>query len=130
MRILLVDDEPLLLKSYQRFLHRGCGHDVVTASGGAEALAELEADESFDLIFCDLAMPKIDGIEVHRAVRERHPELVHRFVFLTGGHTTEAADVYLMRTGVRILTKPVHEAELDKALIDVGGSRSAFLTQS
>jgi CheY-like chemotaxis protein len=122
VRILLVDDEPLLLKSYGRYLHRSCGHDVVTASGGADALAELEGDEDFDVIFCDLSMPGIDGIEVHRSIRETHPELANRFVFLTGGLTTEAADDYLTQTGVRVLTKPVRGTDLEKALTDTCGS--------
>jgi CheY-like chemotaxis protein len=120
VRILLVDNEPLLVKSYARFLHRKCGHDVVTASGGAEALAELEADELFDLIFCDLAMPEIDGIAVHRAIRELYPGLVGRFTFLTGGLTTERANLYLTETGAHVLTKPVSRAEFDRCLADVG----------
>jgi CheY-like chemotaxis protein len=125
MRILLVDDEPLILKSYGRQLHRRGGHDIVTASGGAEALATLEADPDFDFIFCDLSMPGVDGIEVHHAIREYHPELANRFAFMTGGQTAEAAHDYLRGTDARVLAKPIREAEFEKALTEVNGSRGS-----
>jgi CheY-like chemotaxis protein len=95
MRILLVDDEPLLLKSFARYLGGVCGHDVVCARGGGEALAQLETGEAADLIFCDLTMPDIGGVEVHRSIRDDHPEWRGRFVFLTGGVTDEATEHYV-----------------------------------
>ena len=87
MRILLVDDEPLLLKSYARYLGGSCGHEVLCAAGGGEALARLESGDAVDLILCDVSMSDIDGLDVHRAVCDHHPELKDRFVFLTGGVT-------------------------------------------
>lgn len=122
MRILLVDDEPLILKSFGRQLHRRGGHDVATASGGAEALATLEADPDFDFILCDLSMSQVSGIKVHQAICDHHPELVNRFAFMTGGYTAAAVDDYLRSTGVQILAKPIHEAELEKALTKAGES--------
>ena len=62
MRILLIDDEPLLLKSFTRYLGGVCGHDVVCAHDGGEALAHFETGEVVDLIFCDLTMPDISGV--------------------------------------------------------------------
>jgi CheY-like chemotaxis protein len=121
MRILLVDDEPLILKAYGRFLSRKCGHDVVTANGGADACAELESDTVFDVIFCDLSMPNTDGVQVHRTVCEFHPELARRFVFLTGGITSESESAYLASIDARILDKPVRETEFEKAIADYGG---------
>ncbi len=122
MRILLVDDEPLLLKSYARCLERGRDHEVVSASGGAEALARLRDDEPFDLVFCDLSMPDVDGVEVHRAICEYHPQLAGRFVFLTGGAIDEDTEVYVRRAGVPILNKPVPNAAFDDAIAAAGGS--------
>lgn len=116
MRILLIDDEPLLLKSYSRFLRRLGGHDVVTASCGTEALERLETEDPFDLVFCDLSMPNVSGVEVHRAIRQFHPELVGRFVFLTGGVKDEASETYVQDSGVPILGKPVPLAEFEKIL--------------
>jgi CheY-like chemotaxis protein len=120
VRILLIDDEPLLLKSYARYLERDCDREVVSALGGAEALAQLEGDESFDLVFCDLSMSGVDGVEVHRAVCEYHPELMGRFVFLTGGVIDEATEAYVQRTGVQVLTKPVRRDAFEKTIASAG----------
>jgi len=121
MRILLVDDEPLLLKSFARYLAGACGHDVVCACGGGEALAQLEAGDAVDLIFCDLTMPDIDGVEVHRAICENHPQLRGRFVFLTGGVTDAATGSYVQNSGALVLSKPVRQTAFDKILADLGG---------
>jgi CheY-like chemotaxis protein len=121
MHILLVDDEPLLLKSFARYLGGVCGHDVFCAGSGGEALARLESGESVDLIFCDLTMPDIDGVEVHRVVCENHPQLRGRFVFLTGGAIDGAAERYLQSAGALVLAKPIRHSSFDKILADVGG---------
>jgi CheY-like chemotaxis protein len=116
VRILLVDDEPLLLKSYARCLERGRDHEVVSASGGAEALVHLRGDEPFDLVFCDLSMPDVNGVEVHRAFRESHPQPGGRFVFLTGGMIDEKTEAYVRGAGVPTLNKPVRNAEFDSVI--------------
>jgi CheY-like chemotaxis protein len=121
MRILLVDDEPLLLKSLTRYLGGACGHDVICAHSGGEALAQLEAGEVVDLIFCDLTMPDIDGVEVHRSIRENHPEWHGRFVFLTGGATDEASDNYVQNSGALVLSKPVRQIAFENILAEIGG---------
>jgi CheY-like chemotaxis protein len=122
MRILLVDDEPLLLESFARYLGGVCGHDVVCAHDGGEALAQLEAGEVVDLIFCDLTMSDIDGVEVHRSIRDNHPEWRGRFVFLTGGMIDEAAENYVQSSGELVLSKPVRQITFDKILADVSGA--------
>jgi len=121
MRILLVDDEPLLLKSFTRYLGGVCGHEVLCAQGGGDALAQLEAGEVVDLIFCDLTMPDIDGVDVHRIICEQHPALRRRFVFLTGGATSEATEAYVRNSGAVVLRKPVRHAVFDKVLADLSG---------
>ncbi len=121
MRILLVDDEPLLLKSFTRYLGSVCGHDVVCANGGGEALAHFETGEVVDLILCDLTMPDIDGAELHRAICEDYPEWHGRFVFLTGGVTDEATDSYVQNSGALVLSKPIRQVTFDKVLADVSG---------
>lgn len=122
MRILLIDDEPLLLKSISRYLGGVCGHEILCASGGGEALAQLEAGETVDVVFCDLKMFDIDGVQVHRAISEHHPDLCRRFVFLTGGVTDEATEDYVQNSGALILTKPILQATFDKVLADLGGA--------
>ena len=121
MRILLVDDEPLLHKSYARLLKMCMDQEVVTAANGAEALAELEVEEPFDAIICDVSMPGMSGVDLHGEVCERHPELVSRFVFLSGGITNEGVAEYIQRSGTRVLEKPVERAVLEKALVEMTG---------
>jgi CheY-like chemotaxis protein len=80
-KILLVDDDPDLLESYQEILSRLPSRpDVRVASSGPRAIAMLE-DEPFRLLISDLKMPKMDGLQVLSIVRCKFPEL--RTVVLT-----------------------------------------------
>ncbi len=67
-RILVVDDEPAIIKLLRANLH-GNGYEVLAAMDGAEALQTIEK-ELPDLIILDIMMPKMDGFEVARQVRE------------------------------------------------------------
>jgi len=71
IRILLVDDEALVLSSLRRLLRRA-NFEVATATSGPEALAALESSE-FDVIVSDYKMPGMTGIEFLRAVAPRWP---------------------------------------------------------
>lgn len=70
VRLLLVDDEPLILATYKHGL-RTRGYDVTTASGGEAALASA-ASTRFDLAVLDIRMPGMSGLELGRLLRERH----------------------------------------------------------
>ena len=72
-RVLVVDDEPGLLRVLQRYLTR-LGYDVVTASSAEEALeAFRQSPASFSAIVTDLALPRMSGEELLRRVFELHP---------------------------------------------------------
>ena len=109
-----------MLKSYARYLECGSEHQVISALGGAEALALLEDDAPFDLVFCDLSMSAVGGVEVHRTICEYYPELMGRFVFLTGGILDEVTEDYVRGAGVPILSKPVRRNAFDKAIAAIG----------
>lgn len=80
-KILLADDDPDLLELYREMLAQLPGHpEIQTAAGGARALAMLEA-EPFQVLICDLKMPKLDGLQVLAIVRRKYPDL--RTVALT-----------------------------------------------
>ena len=68
-RILLVDDEPLILKGLKYSLEQD-GYETDSAMDGEEALAKL-GSESYDLVLLDVMLPGVDGIEVCQRVRER-----------------------------------------------------------
>ncbi|MBM4364004.1 MAG: response regulator, partial [Deltaproteobacteria bacterium] len=81
-RVLIVDDDPPVGRALARVLR---AHDVRVTRSGEEALEVLAADRSWDVIFCDLMMPIVSGIDVHARVRALYPELLPAFVFMTGG---------------------------------------------
>ena len=86
-RILIVDDEPEILKVLKRAL-RSEGFDVVDTTSPAEAL-KLLADEEWDLLISDIDMPIINGYELVKRARELRPETVR--ILITGAGTMEGA---------------------------------------
>ena len=68
IRILLVDDEPLMIKGLKRTLEQD-GYETDSASDGEEALKKLNASH-YDLVLLDVMLPKLSGIEVCQIVRE------------------------------------------------------------
>jgi two-component system, cell cycle sensor histidine kinase and response regulator CckA len=103
-RILIVDDEPVLLTTLSAML--APAHDVVTAASGAEAIARLEQDAGFDLILCDLMMSKMTGAQMYEAVREAQPGLEGRIAFMTGGAYTDGTRRFLASIDNACLDKP------------------------
>ena len=80
-KILLLDDDPELLETFQLLLTRlPSDPEIHTANNGPRAMAMMEA-ESYRLLICDLKMPKMDGLQVLSIVRRKHPEM--RTVALT-----------------------------------------------
>jgi len=67
-RILLIDDEDLVVQSLEKFL-RKVGHDIVSARNGDEAIQQVEKHD-FDLIVTDVRMPKLNGIDMIIRIRE------------------------------------------------------------
>ena len=104
-KVLVVDDEPGVLSLIRRALSGE--NDVKTASGGAEALAELDSGERFDVVLLDLMMPGINGMDVHAEVRRRWPEAEPRLVFVTGGACSPKAQEFLKHTRALTLSKPI-----------------------
>ncbi len=80
--ILVVDDEPELRKIFAQFL-KMYGYDVVECSSGAEALAAIEADNSFSHVLSDIQMPKMEGTELAKRLLKKNPKLV---IVLTTGN--------------------------------------------
>lgn len=102
-RVIVVDDEPLVGRSIRRALRH---HDVHVYLSGREAIDALCADEPCDVVFCDLMMPGLSGIDVFQEVAKCRPEIASRFVFMTGGAFTPAARDFLKQTPLVCLDKP------------------------
>jgi signal transduction histidine kinase len=102
-RVLAVDDEPQVLRSLQRALG---AHEVIVADSGSDALRRLDADPAFDVILCDLMMDDMTGMDLHRRLSARAPELAQRIVFMTGGVFTDAARDFLAGVPNACIEKP------------------------
>jgi CheY-like chemotaxis protein len=113
-RVLVVDDEPLVGRAVARVL--AAVHDVVVATSANEALAKLTAGEPFDVVLCDLMMPGMTGVDLHRTVAAVAADLAARFIFLTGGAFSPEAQEYVDRSGADRIGKPFDAAEL-RALV-------------
>jgi len=113
-RVLIVDDEPLLVRSFTRILERD--HDVTAFSSAREALRRIEAGESWDVILCDLHMPEMDGMAFFERLSRGRPELAARLVFITGGAFTPRAEAFLKDTTRPTIEKPLHPEAL-RALV-------------
>jgi PAS domain S-box-containing protein len=107
-RVLVIDDEPALCTTIRHVM--ALDHDVVTAASALEALSILERDRMFDVVFCDVHMPEMTGVELHARVRKLDAELAERFVFLTGGDVLPEGDL------PRSIAKPFHLQELQNAV--------------
>ena len=108
--ILVVDDEESVLRVVRRGLSGE--HDVVTVTSATEALALCVGGARFDLILCDLMMPDMTGMELHRELARVAPELVARMVFLTGGAFTTRARQFLSEAAHEHVEKPFQIAGL------------------
>lgn len=102
-RVLVVDDDPVVGKSFDRVLS-GKGYAVITASNGEEALNKLRS-ENYDLVFTDIKMPGMNGLEVAEKVKASQPWLP---VVIITGYGTDANEVQAKAAGVSaFLHKPL-----------------------
>ena len=109
MRLIFVDDEPLLLQGLQRSLRSMAGEWTMEfVSNGPEALERMAA-EPFDVVVTDMRMPGMDGAQLLEEVQKRHPETV-RFV-LSGQSSREAVLRFIGRSH-QFLSKPCDIKEL------------------
>jgi EAL domain-containing protein (putative c-di-GMP-specific phosphodiesterase class I) len=102
-RVLLVDDDPLILSLFGRVL-RGAGY-AVQELDDARCVADMLTRQRFDVVLTDLIMPGMDGIGVLKAIRAVHPEVP--VVLLTGQGSFDSAVKAVEFGALRYLTKPV-----------------------
>jgi CheY-like chemotaxis protein len=122
-RILVVDDDAALVRAYRRWLGRK--HEVVVAGDAERALQVLEDDAEFDVVLCDLMMPRCDGVGLHEALCESHPELLERLIFCSGGPTTTRCREFLQRPGIAFFEKPIRQELLDESISRLIRKRAA-----
>ena len=116
LRILIVDDDPLLLRSLRDSLELD-GHNVVAANGGAAGIdAFRAAPRDFDAVITDLGMPYVDGRKVAAAVKADAPLMP--VILLTGWGQRLVADGDAPAHVDRVLSKPPKLRELRVALAE------------
>jgi PAS domain S-box-containing protein len=112
-RVLIVDDEPAILRALSRVLS---GYQVTRALSGKEAVAHIEQSGPFDVVFCDVMMPELSGIDVYERAKQVCPGQEQRIVFITGGAFTEQAAAFIDSIDNPKLGKPFDGGEV-RALV-------------
>lgn len=117
-KVLVVDDDPVVGKSFDRVLS-GKGYAVITAHDGEEALRKLK-NESYDVVFTDIKMPGMSGLEVAEQVKARQPWLP---VVIVTGYGSEENQARAEAAGVSgFLRKPLSpemiEGSAEKACLE------------
>jgi signal transduction histidine kinase/HAMP domain-containing protein len=121
MRLLIVDDDPLIIESLRETL-RADGHRVTAAEGGQAGIDAFEAARArgapFELVITDLGMPYVDGRRVSAAIKAASPNTP--VVLLTGWGQRLTAENQIPPHVDRVLNKPPRLSELRAALAELG----------
>ena len=112
--VLLVEDEHALAAAVSEALV-DAGLQVDHAGDGEEALARVR-NKTYDVVICDLKMPRVDGMTLYRAIAAATPALARRVVFVTGDVAGTDAERFLDDTGCRWLAKPFRLGDLLRAV--------------
>jgi CheY-like chemotaxis protein len=117
LRLLVVDDDPLIINSLHDAL-ASQGHTVVTANGGQEAIKTFqeaaERNEGFAAVITDLGMPHVDGCRVASAVKTVSPETP--VILLTGWGQKLLAEGTVPANVDHVISKPPRLRDLNQAL--------------
>ncbi len=109
MNILLIEDEPDVRKSVSNFLTK-LGHDVVDAIDGMDGLQKFHT-QNFDLVITDVRMPKMDGLELMRRIKQIERSPVD-MIIITGHGDMDNAIKALKYGAFDYLQKPINVREL------------------
>jgi CheY-like chemotaxis protein len=113
-KVLVVDDDPVVRKSFDRVL-TGKGYAVITADSGEEALRKLN-EEKYDVVYTDIRMPGMSGLDVAEEVKTRRPWTP---VVIITGYGTEAAEARAKAAGVaKFLHKPLSPEMIEDSARD------------
>ena len=119
MRVLLIEDDPLVRDGMIRVLEHG-GFTVTAVANGLSGLAELR-DQRYSAIVCDLRLPFLEGNDFFMQVKELFPEMATRTVFVTGWADDPDTREFLEKTGQPFLGKPFAADELVKIVRRLAG---------
>lgn len=112
-RVLIVDDDPMMGTTLRIALEDD--YDVEVCPSADAAIKALER-ERFDVVLCDLMMPRTSGIDLYNLLRDRDPRTASRMLFMTGGAYTDAAARFLRDESRRHVEKPFRVDQLLDAI--------------
>ncbi len=116
-KILIVDDEPDMLKLLSMIIREKTNHESVTTNNPLEAV-ELVKKTAFDLVIADLKMPGLDGMELLDAIKKKDEDIP--VVIITAYGTVESAMETMHKGAFDFITKPFRKEQMlytiDKAL--------------
>ncbi len=111
-KVLVVDDDPVVGKSFNRVLSKEKGYVVITAENAAQALEKLREQE-YDVVFTDIKMPGMDGVELAERVKARRPWTP---VVIVTGYGTTANEQRARALGVSaFLNKPLSPEMIEQS---------------
>jgi CheY-like chemotaxis protein len=112
LRVLVVDDEDAIRSSLRRLL---AAHCAVELAADVDEGLQILAESRFDLVLCDVMMPKGGGERLFRTLQTRSPEVARKIVFITGGTVTSDARAFLRDQPQPVLFKPFDVDQLERA---------------
>ena len=121
-KVLVVDDDPIVRLSFDRVLTPK-GYAVISAASGAEALDRL-TNEDYDMVYTDIRMPGMDGIEVARHIRASRPWLP---VLIITGYGDAESEAAAKGAGVSaFLHKPLSPDTIEESAREAAASTDAL----
>ena len=115
-KILIVDDDQIILDVLARRTV-SFGFDVSISSDGKEAVEKLQEDSNFKVVLTDIKMPRMDGIELVKYIRQNHPEI--KVIVMTGFRDEYSEEDVLKAGAVDYIEKPFLKDELQEKLLKV-----------
>lgn len=114
-RILLVEDDAELASMLKEFLEAYC-YRVTTAANGVDALKAV-VERVYELVICDVMMPKMAGDAFYYAVQRVNPALCERFIFITAHGDTQRMQEFFNHVSGMVLMKPFHLEDLLQTIL-------------
>jgi two-component system NtrC family sensor kinase len=112
--LLVVEDDEVVRTMVVRVLKKA-GYRVDTGTDGLDALGKIEAAD-FDLVICDVRMPRLSGIDLYKRLTADGPETPARFLFITGDTVSAETIGFIESNDIPCLGKPFEIQELLKAV--------------
>jgi NarL family two-component system response regulator LiaR len=112
--ILLADDHPLLLQALKGLLEKEDDFEIVAEAGDGEGAARLAAELKPDVVIMDISMPRLDGLEATRRIKEAYPEIA---VLVLTVHNDDQSILEILQAGAAgYLVKSIFGEELVQAI--------------